>query len=80
MTRQRLREGFVKWETNLSMESFALKIIKKIEMLAFTNKIRSINAHIPEKIKIYIDTFLKKEIEYFQKNIITKLSFLLIMS
>ena len=40
MTRQRLREGFVKWETNLSMESFALKIIKKIEMLAFTNKIK----------------------------------------
>merc|ERR1712093_305552 len=33
MTRQRLREASIKWETNLSMESFALKIIKKIEML-----------------------------------------------
>ncbi len=67
MTRQRLREASIKWETNLSIESFSLKIIKKIEMLAFTNKIKSIKAHIPEKVKIYIDSFLKKEIEYFQK-------------
>ena len=67
MTRQRLREGSLKWETNLSMESFALKIIKKIEMLAFTNKIKFIRASIPEKIKLYIDTALKKEIDYFQK-------------
>ena len=67
MTRQRLREASIKWETSLSMESFSLKIIKKIEMLAFTNKIKSINAFIPEKIKAYIESFLKKEIEYFQK-------------
>ena len=67
MTRQRLREASIKWETSLSMESFSLKIIKKIEMLAFTNKIKSINAYIPEKIKTYIESFLKKEIEYFQK-------------
>ena len=67
MTRQRLREASIKWETSLSMESFSLKIIKKIEMLAFTNKIKSINAYIPEKIKAYIESFLKKEIEYFQK-------------
>ena len=67
MTRQRLREASIKWETNLSIESFSLKIIKKIEMLAFTNKIKSIRAHIPEKIKIYIESFLKKEIDYFQK-------------
>ena len=67
MTRQRLREASIKWETSLSMESFSLKIIKKIEMLAFTNKIKSINAYIPEKIKIYIESFLRKEIDYFQK-------------
>ncbi len=67
MTRQRLREASIKWETSLSTESFALKIIKKIEMLAFTNKIKYINASIPEKIKTYIDSYLKKEMEYFQK-------------
>ena len=31
MTRQRLRESFIKWETNLSLESFSLKMIKKKE-------------------------------------------------
>ena len=74
MTRQRLREGSIKWETNLSIESFSLKIIKKIEMLAFTNKIKSINAHVPEKVKLYIDNILKKEIEYFQKKYKYKIS------
>ncbi len=67
MTRQRLREGSIKWESNLSLESFSLKIIKKIEMLAFTNKIKSINVYIAEKVNLYINSVLKKEVEYFQK-------------
>ncbi len=67
MTRQRLREGSIKWETNLSLESFSQKIVKKIEMLAFNNKIKIIKAFIPEKIKLYIDSNLSKEIAYFQK-------------
>jgi len=75
MTRQRLREGSIKWETTLSIESFALKIIKKIEMLAFTNKIKSIEAFIPCKIKSYIDTYLDKEIVYFQKKYSYKITF-----
>ena len=44
MTRQRLREGSIRWETNLSLESFSQKIVKKIEMLAFNNKIKIIKA------------------------------------
>ena len=75
MTRQRLREGSIKWETTLSIESFALKIIKKIEMLAFTNKIKSIEAFIPNKIKSYIDTYLDKEMVYFQKKYSYKITF-----
>ncbi len=66
MTRQRLREGSIKWETNLSLESFALKIVKKTEMLSFTDKVKSVNVQIPEKVKIYIDDILKKEIKYFK--------------
>ena len=31
MTRQRLREGSISWETILSLASFSQKIIKKIE-------------------------------------------------
>ena len=67
MTRQRLREGSIKWESILSLESFSLKIMKKIEMLAFTNKIKFIKVYVPEKVKLYIDSILKKEIEYFEK-------------
>ena len=67
MTRQRLREGSIKWETNLSMDSFAKKIIKKIEMLAFNPKVKIINSYVPEKIKLYIDTVLLKEIEFYKK-------------
>ncbi len=67
MTRQRLREGSIKWETNLSLDSFSQKIVKKIEMLAFNNKIKIIKALVPEKIKLYIDINLSKEISYFQK-------------
>ena len=67
MTRQRLREGSINWETILSLESFSQKIIKKIELLAFTNKVKIIKAYIPEKVKIYIENKLFKQIEYFEK-------------
>ena len=66
MTRQRLRESSIKWETVLSLESFALKIVKKSEMLSFTDKVNIINVRIPEKVKLYIDKILKKEIKYFE--------------
>ena len=67
MTRQRLREGSIKWETNLSLNSFSQKIVKKIEMLAFNNKIKIIKAFVPDKVKLYIDSNLSKELNYFQK-------------
>jgi len=67
MTRQRLREGSIKWETFLSLESYSQKIVKKIEMLAFNNKTKTIRAFIPPKTKVYIESMLSKEIEYFQK-------------
>ena len=66
MTRQRLREGSIKWETNLSLESFALKIVKKSEMLSFTEKVKSVNVKITEKVKLYIDNVLGEEIKYFK--------------
>ena len=67
MTRQRLREGSIKWETNLSIESFSQKIIKKIEMLAFDSKTKSINAYVPDKVKSYLNSIFSKEISYFKK-------------
>ena len=67
MTRQRLKESSVKWETNLSMESFAQKIIKKIELLAFSNKTKTITAFVPEKVSLYLKSYFKNEITFFEK-------------
>ena len=67
MTRQRLREGSIKWETQLSLSSFSQKILKKIQHLAFTDKVKIINVFIPEKVKIFIENNLLEELKYFQK-------------
>ena len=67
MTRQRLREGSIKWETQLSLSSFSQKILKKIQYLAFTEKVKIINSYVPEKVKIFIEKNLLNELKYFQK-------------
>ena len=67
MTRQRLRESSVKWNMILSIDSFALKIIKKAEEAAFLNKTKIININISEKVKIFIEENLSKEIDHFKK-------------
>jgi ribonuclease E len=76
MTRQRLREGSINWKTILSLESFSQKMIKKIELLAFTNKVKIIRTYVPEKVKLIIDNKLSKEIEYFEKKYSFKIDFL----
>ena len=67
MTRQRLREGSIKWETQLSLSSFSQKILKKIQYLAFTEKVKTINSFVPEKVKLFIENNLFDEIKYFKK-------------
>jgi len=67
MTRQRLRESSVKWNMVLSIDSFALKIIRKAEESAFSNKAKIINISIPEKVKKFIEKNLAKEISHFIK-------------
>ncbi len=66
MTRQRLRESSVKWNMILSIDSFALKIVKKAEELAFSNKAKIINVYISEKVKVFIERNLIKEINHFK--------------
>ena len=61
MTRQRLRESSVKWNMVLSIDSFSLKIIKKAEELAFSNKAKIVNVNVPSKVKNYINKNLLKE-------------------
>jgi ribonuclease E len=67
MTRQRLRESSIKWNMTLSIDSFALKVIKKSEELVFSNKAKIVNAYIPLKVKTYINENLSKEINHFKK-------------
>ena len=67
MTRQRLREGSIKWETQLSLSSFSQKILKKIQQLAFSDKVKVIHSYIPEKAKTFIENNLLEELKYFQK-------------
>jgi ribonuclease E len=76
MTRQRLREGSIKWETQLSLTSFSQKILKKIQHLAFTDKVKIIKAHVPEKVKNYIEINLLDELQYFQKKYLFKIELL----
>jgi len=76
MTRQRLREGSIKWETQLSLSSFSQKILKKIQLLAFSGKVKIIKAYIPEKVKIYLEKNLLDEIKYFQKKYSFKIDIL----
>ena len=76
MTRQRLREGSIKWETQLSLGSFSQKVLKKIQYLAFTDKVKNIKAHIPEKVKIFIEKNLLEELRYFQKKYTFKIELL----
>merc|ERR1712000_102798 len=66
MTRQRLRESSVRWNMILSLDSFSLKIMKKGEELAFSNKAKIVNINVPSKVKTYIEKNLTKEINHFK--------------
>ena len=75
MTR-RITEGSIRWETQLSLGSFSQKILKKIQHLAFTNKVKSIKCFVPEKVKLFIEGNLSEELNYFQKKYSLKIDLL----
>ena len=76
MTRQRLREGSIKWETQLSLGSFSQKILKKIQHVAFGDKVKIVKSYVPEKVKLYIEKNLLEELKYFQKKYAFKVEIL----
>ena len=63
-------------ETQLSLESFSQKVLKKIQHLAFTDKIKIIKSYVPEKVKVFTETNLSEELKYFQKKYSLKIEFL----
>ncbi len=76
MTRQRLREGSIKWETQLSLSSFSQKILKKVQHLSFKDKVKFVKVYVPEKVKIFIENNFRDEITFFQKKYLIKTEFL----
>ena len=60
MSRQRLRESSVKWQISLTNETYALKIIKKLEIEAIENKAKIIDLNVCEQINNYIKENLMK--------------------
>ena len=67
MTRQRLRESSIKWEIQLSVVSFALKIIKLLEERAFSDeKIKIINVNLSKKIIDILNNNYSTELKFFK--------------
>ncbi len=66
MSRQRLRESNVKWQINLTNESFALKIIKLVELKSIENKAKIINIFVNQKVKDFILDSYIDNINFFE--------------
>ena len=67
MTRQRLRESSIKWEIQLSVDSFALKVLKLLEERAFSDsKIRIINVSLSKKIIDILNNNYATELKFFK--------------
>ena len=67
MSRQRLRESAVKWDITLTSESFALKLLKTVELKAITNKSKIVKIKICDKISNFIKENFAEDIKYFEK-------------
>jgi len=67
MSRQRLRESAVKWNIALTNESFALKLLKTVELKSISNKSKNVKIAVCEKISNFINDNFLEDIKYFQK-------------
>ncbi len=67
MSRQRLRESAVKWRINLTDESFALKILKLVELKTVLNKAKFVDLKVCEKISNFLKENFIDDLTYFEK-------------
>jgi ribonuclease E len=76
MTRQRLRESYIKWETVLSKESFCEKILRKVEEKIFDiPKVKKVTIEISPKTILFMKENMKEEITFFEKKFKFKSTF-----
>ena len=67
MSRQRLRESSVKWSVSLTNESFALKILKTVEIKSITNKAKFVKVKVCDQIRNFIKENFVEDLKYFEK-------------
>jgi len=66
MSRQRLRESAVKWKVTLTDESFAMKILKLVEVKAVITKAKFVELKICEKISDFMKENFIDDLKYFE--------------
>ncbi len=67
MSRQRLRESAVKWNIKLTDESFALKILKLVELKAVLNKAKFVDLKVCKKISDFLKENFIEDLTHFEK-------------
>ena len=67
MSRQRLRESAVKWKVDLTDESFALKLLKLVELKAVLNKAKFVDLKVCKKISDFLKENFVNDLTYFEK-------------
>tara|TARA_B100000989_G_scaffold295712_1_gene277322 strand:+ start:222 stop:1979 length:1758 start_codon:yes stop_codon:yes gene_type:complete len=67
MSRQRLRESAVKWKVNLTDESFALKLLKLVELKAVINKAKFVDIKVCKKVSDFLKENFIEDLTYFEK-------------
>ena len=76
MTRQRLRESYIKWETVLSKASFCEKILRKVEEKIFDiPKVKKAEVELSPKTILYMKENMNDEIDFFAKKFKFKTTF-----
>ena len=66
MSRQRLRESNVKWQIKLTKETYAMKVIKLLELKSIENKAKIIDMKINDSIKTFMEEHLMENLNYFK--------------
>ena len=66
MSRQRLRESNIKWNLKLSNETFALKIIKLIELKTVESNAKIVKINLNEKLAKFINENYIEDLNFFK--------------
>ena len=67
MSRQRLRESAVKWKVTLTDESFAMKVLKLVEVKSVLSKAKFVELKICEKISDFMKENFIDDLKYFEE-------------